>query len=111
MLYVEVKNNIVVAGPFEADSLPVVDPSLDILFVDITGTAIEFVDTVVTYDGTSFSVTPIEEEDVDYTYHRAAEYPSLEEQADMAYWDRQNGTTVLDDAITAVKVKYPKGDL
>jgi len=26
----------------------------------------------------------------------------------MAYWDRQNGTTTLDDAITAVKTAYPK---
>ena len=40
---------------------------------------------------------------------RATAYPTLTEQADMAYWDRQNGTTTLDDAITAVKLKYPKG--
>jgi hypothetical protein len=39
---------------------------------------------------------------------RAYEYPSLQEQADMAYWDRQNGTTTLDDAIAAVKLKFPK---
>jgi hypothetical protein len=44
-----------------------------------------------------------------YKELRAKAYPSLEEQADMAYWDRQNGTTTLDDAITAVKTKYPKG--
>ena len=25
-----------------------------------------------------------------------------------AYWDRQNGTTTLDDAISAVKAQYPK---
>ena len=40
---------------------------------------------------------------------RAEAYPSLTEQADMAYWDRQNGTTTLDDAISAVKAKFPKG--
>jgi len=39
---------------------------------------------------------------------RAAAYPSLTDQADMAYWDRQNGTTTLDDAITAVKAAHPK---
>jgi len=44
-----------------------------------------------------------------YKELRAAAYPSLAQQADMAYWDRQNGTTTLDDAITAVKIKYPKG--
>ncbi len=39
---------------------------------------------------------------------RAKAYPSLTEQADMAYWDRQNGTTTLDDAISAVKLQFPK---
>tara|TARA_R110000796_G_scaffold105096_1_gene215058 strand:+ start:372 stop:704 length:333 start_codon:yes stop_codon:yes gene_type:complete len=44
----------------------------------------------------------------EYKNNRAAAYPSLADQADMAYWDRQNGTTTLDDAITAVKQKFPK---
>jgi hypothetical protein len=39
---------------------------------------------------------------------RKQAYPSLADQADMAYWDRQNGTTTLDDAITAVKEAHPK---
>ena len=43
-----------------------------------------------------------------YARDRALAYPSLTDQADMAYWDRQNGTTTLDDAITAVKTAYPK---
>tara|TARA_B110000977_G_C10969871_1_gene451909 strand:- start:85 stop:429 length:345 start_codon:yes stop_codon:yes gene_type:complete len=43
-----------------------------------------------------------------YKSDRAKAYPSLEEQADMAYWDRQNGTTTLDDAISAVKDAHPK---
>ena len=43
-----------------------------------------------------------------YARNRAEAYPSLTEQADMAYWDRQNGTTTLDDAISAVKDAYPK---
>ena len=43
-----------------------------------------------------------------YAEKRAEAYPSLTEQADMAYWDRQNGTTTLDDAISAVKDAYPK---
>ena len=46
-----------------------------------------------------------------YIQDRASAYPSLEEQADMAYWDRQNGTTTLDDAISAVKAAYPKEDV
>tara|TARA_R110000764_G_scaffold212121_1_gene298307 strand:+ start:742 stop:1029 length:288 start_codon:yes stop_codon:yes gene_type:complete len=43
-----------------------------------------------------------------YARDRAAAYPTQNEQNDMAYWDRLNGTTTLDDAITAVKVQYPK---
>jgi len=43
-----------------------------------------------------------------YARDRAEAYPSLTDQADMAYWDRKNGTTTLDDAITAVKAAYPK---
>ena len=43
-----------------------------------------------------------------YARDRAEAYPSLTEQADMAYWDRQNGTTTLDDAINAVKIQFPK---
>ena len=43
-----------------------------------------------------------------YARDRAEAYPSLTEQADMAYWDRKNGTTTLDDAISAVKSAYPK---
>ena len=45
----------------------------------------------------------------EYKGLRAKAYPSLTEQADMAYWDRQNGTTTLDDAISAVKLQFPKG--
>jgi hypothetical protein len=44
-----------------------------------------------------------------YARDRAEAYPSLTEQADMAYWDRQNGTTTLDDTISAVKAEFPKG--
>ncbi len=44
----------------------------------------------------------------DAQYQRQRKYPSLEEQADMAYWDRKNGTTTLDDALDAVKAEYPK---
>jgi hypothetical protein len=43
-----------------------------------------------------------------YAELRQGVYPSLTEQADMAYWDRQNNTTTLDDAISAVKAEFPK---
>jgi uncharacterized small protein (DUF1192 family) len=43
-----------------------------------------------------------------YQRDRAKAYPSLTEQADMAYWDRKNGTTTLDDALDAIKAEFPK---
>lgn len=45
----------------------------------------------------------------EYQRKRAVEYPSLQEQLDMQYWDSVNGTTTWQDAINAVKAKYPKG--
>ena len=48
---------------------------------------------------------------VDYTDARAAEYPSLEEQQDMQYWDAVNGTTTWKDKIAEIKAKYPKSQV
>ena len=44
-----------------------------------------------------------------YQRDRAKEYPSIQEQMDMQYWDAINGTTTWQDAVNAVKTKYPKG--
>ena len=46
-----------------------------------------------------------------YTEARAAEYPSLEEQQDMQYWDAVNGTTTWKDKISEIKAKYPKSQV
>ena len=43
-----------------------------------------------------------------YAELRAQEYPSLQEQEDMRYWDEINGTTVWRTTITTIKDKYPK---
>ena len=43
-----------------------------------------------------------------YQELRAAEYPSLQDQQDMQYWDQVNETTVWKDTIEAIKTKYPK---
>ena len=43
-----------------------------------------------------------------YADARAAEYPSLEEQQDMQYWDAMSATTTWKDKITEIKNKYPK---
>jgi len=44
-----------------------------------------------------------------YQRDRATAYPSLQDQADMQYWDTVNGTTTWQDAIAKVKADYPKG--
>ena len=43
-----------------------------------------------------------------YKTDRAEEYPSIGDQLDMLYWDKKNGTTIWNDAVKAVKDKYPK---
>ena len=48
---------------------------------------------------------------VTYTEARASEYPSLQEQQDMQYWDAINGTTTWKDKITSIKTKYPKSQV
>lgn len=39
---------------------------------------------------------------------RLAEYPSIEDQLDMIYWDRVNNTNVWENTITRIKKHYPK---
>ena len=43
-----------------------------------------------------------------YKSKRRAEYPDLEQQLDMQYWDKKNGTTTWVDAISKVKSDNPK---
>ena len=43
-----------------------------------------------------------------YKSKRKSEYPSIEEQLDMQYWDKKNGITTWVDAITKVKTDNPK---
>ena len=43
-----------------------------------------------------------------YQRDRAKAYPSIEEQLDMQYWDKVNGTDNWEQAINAVKTQFPK---
>jgi len=43
-----------------------------------------------------------------YARNRALEYPPMEDQQDMQFHDAIDGTTTWQDAIQAVKNKYPK---
>ena len=44
-----------------------------------------------------------------YARSRATEYPSMQEQLDLQYWDKVNSTDKWGEAVKAVKDKYPKG--
>jgi hypothetical protein len=39
---------------------------------------------------------------------RKRAYPSIQEQLDLQYWDKVNGTDNWEQAINAVKAQYPK---
>jgi hypothetical protein len=56
-----------------------------------------------------FALIDAEVASTQYQRQRMAEYPSIQEQMDMQYWDAINGTTTWQDAINAVKQKFPKG--
>ena len=43
-----------------------------------------------------------------YQRDRVQEYPPITNQLDMLYWDKVNGTNNWEQAIQAVKDKYPK---
>lgn len=49
-----------------------------------------------------------ERPELTYKEQRAYAYPSLEEQLDMIYWDRINGTKNWENLISNVKEAYPK---
>jgi hypothetical protein len=49
-----------------------------------------------------------EPESLTYAEKRAMEYPSIQDQLDMIYWDKVNGTNTWQENITEIKVKYPK---
>ena len=43
-----------------------------------------------------------------YQRDRATSYPSIQEQLDMQYWDRKNGTNKWEESIDKVKADNPK---
>ena len=43
-----------------------------------------------------------------YQRDRAVAYPSIQDQLDMQYWDKVNGTPTWEDAIAKVKADTPK---
>jgi hypothetical protein len=47
-------------------------------------------------------------ENTQYRRDRVKAYPRIQDQLDMLYWDKVNGTDTWQQAIDAVKTQYPK---
>ena len=63
----------------------------------------------IAQDGTvHMEEKPVRE--LNYAQLRQQEYGSIENQLDLIYWDKINGTTLWQDSISAIKEKYPKKD-
>ena len=50
----------------------------------------------------------VEYDNKQYQRDRTKAYPSLEEQMDMQYWDKVNGTNNWETKIAEIKALYPK---
>ena len=48
------------------------------------------------------------EKKIQYQRDREIQYPSIQEQLDMQYWDRKNGTKTWEESIDKVKADNPK---
>ena len=79
--------------------------------VNITRASGEVKDTIEWLHGTAeISQADIEAKKNEFAYLelRQRAYPSIQEQLDMQYWDKINGTDNWEQAINAVKAQYPK---
>ena len=50
----------------------------------------------------------LEWDSIKYQRDRATQYPSIQEQLDMQYWDAVNGTNKWQEAVAKVKTDHPK---
>jgi hypothetical protein len=95
-----------------ADAIKKINPNAQYTYQE------EDIDSVKWLNGT----TPIPKADIEakmvevqaeydanqYQRDRAIAYPSIQDQLDMQYWDKVNGTTNWEDAIAKVKSDNPK---
>ena len=49
-----------------------------------------------------------QQEAIKYQSDRANNYPSIQNQLDMLYWDKINNTNNWEESITAIKEQFPK---
>jgi len=79
--------------------------------VSVSGTDIDTC-TIIWHDDNPTNITKeqIKSKIDEFAYEgkRVKEYPSWQEQMDMQYWDKVNGTSTWQDAIAKVKSDNPK---
>ena len=96
-----------------SSAIVLLDPTAQ---VSVSGNS---VDKIIWYDGNPNNITKeqilakqtelqAELDGQTYARSRELEYPSWKEQYDLQYHDKVNSTTTWQDAIKAVKDKYPK---
>jgi len=75
---------------------------------NINGVKVQFTEAEETQRDAEEAQVVIDREANQYKRDRAKEYPSWQDQMDLQYWDKINNTSTWQDAVQAVKDKYPK---
>ena len=74
----------------------------------VNGVQVELTAEEVTQREAEETAAKAKEDELKFKVSREINYPSIQEQLDMQYWDQVNGTTTWKDAIAKVKAAYPK---
>lgn len=104
-MWLVIKDNQVISRSHILDGLLGWDESYEI--VEWTGELSSDPELGVIYDPRT-EAQKLEDQDKVYIVERKREYPTVEEQLDMLYWDTVNGKHDWVDRITQIKTKYPK---
>ena len=80
----------------------------DVVRIDDAQGAFDKDNNKITLEQSKIDAARVELAKLDYKVKRADQYPSLQEQLDLQYWDQVNGTTKWKEAIAKVKSDNPK---
>ena len=94
---------------WQSKAIREIDPNADYsaTIVDDSISSIEWTSTPISMEDINSKAEEIKAKE-EYIGLRAKQYPSIQEQLDMQYWDSVNNTTNWKDAIAKVKSDNPK---